>query len=158
MKRRLLRLLALDLSAKGFGFVLLDRKRGLLDWGFCALRAGDDDTFARRILGRIDHGRPTALVLENLAPTKGRENALRRRDLAMQIATDRGLAMCQVSRKIVHRILGVRTKAEAAKLLAARFTELRSRMPRERKLWTTEDERMHIFDALSLAIVVIAPT
>jgi hypothetical protein len=119
--------------------------------------ATDDNIFMTRVVARIDRGRPTAIVLENFAPTKGRENALRRRDIVMKVATDRRLGMCQVSRKIVQRILGVSTKAEIARTLAARFPELQSRVPPERKRWMNEDERMHIFDALSFAVVVMAP-
>lgn len=157
MKRRPLRLLAIDLTAKGFGFVLLDAKLGLLDWGFSAMHAADDDTFLTRLLTRIDRGRPTALVLENFAPIEGRANALRRRDLTIGVAADRRLGMCHVSRKVVRRILGVNTKEEIARILAARFPVLQSRIPPERKRWQTEDERMHIFDALSFALVVMPP-
>lgn len=157
MNRRTLRLLSIDLTAKGFGFALLDAKLGLLDWGFSAMPATDDNVFMTRVVARIDRGRPTAIVLENFAPVRGRENALRRRDIVMKVATDRRLGMCQVSRKIVQRILGVSTKAEIARTLAGRFPELQSRVPPERKRWMNEDERMHIFDALSFAVVVIAP-
>lgn len=157
MKRRTLRLLSIDLTAKGFGFALLDAKLGLLDWGFSSMPATDDQVFMTRVVARIDRGRPTAIVLENFAPVKGRENALRRRDIVMRIATDRRMGICHVSRKIVQRVLEVSTKAEIARILAGRFPELQSRMPPERKRWTTEDERMHIFDALSFALVVIAP-
>ncbi|MGH7593188.1 MAG: hypothetical protein ACRELE_04990 [Gemmatimonadales bacterium] len=157
MKRTSLRLLAIDLTAKGFGFALLDRRRGLLDWGFCTVLAADDETFSARLHARIDRGQPTVLVVENFAVTKGRENALRRRDLIMKIATERQLGMCHVSRIIVRRILGVRTGAETARTLVDRFPELRSRMPAVRKPWTSEDERMHIFDALALALVVMSP-
>lgn len=157
MKRRSLRLLAIDLSAKGFGFALLDRRLGLLDWGFCAVRSADDDGFRKRISAKIDRGRPTALVVENFAPVKGRENALRRRDLVMQMAAERHLGMCHVSPTIVRRVLRVSTKTEIARVLADRFPELQSRIPRDREGWRNEDERMHIFDALSFAAVVVAP-
>lgn len=157
MTRRSLRLLAIDLTAKGFGFALLDRRRGLLDWGFCTVLAADDQAFAARLHARIDRGQPTVIVLENFAPTKGRENALKRRDFIMTVATDRRLGMCHVSRIVVQRVMGVSTKAQIAKALADRFPELRPRIPPARKRWTTEDERMHIFDALALALVVISP-
>ena|ERR1035437_227790 len=158
MKRRPLRLLSIDLTAKGFGFALLDAKRGLLDWGFSAVPATDDSVFMTRVIAKIARGGPTAIVLENFTPTKGRENALRRRDMVMALATDRRLGMCHVSRTIVRRILGVNTKAEIAQQLAGKFPELQSRMPPERRRWMNEDERMHIFDALSFATIVIAPT
>lgn len=158
MQPRLLRLLAIDLTAKGFGFALLDARLGLLDWGFSSLPATEDAVFLERVSTRIERGRPTALVLENFAPIKGREAAMRRRDLAIAVATERKIGLCQVSQKIVQRILGPGTKSEIAKALTERFPELQHRMPRERTRWSAEDERMHIFDALSLAVVVILPS
>ena len=119
--------------------------------------ATDDAVFLARVSARIDRGSPTALVLENFAPIKGRETALRRRDLAIALAAHRMIGLCQVSQKIVQGILGPGTKAEIATVLVQRFPELRHRMPRERTRWSTEDERMHIFDALALAMVVLRP-
>ena len=157
MKRRSLRLLALDLTAKGFGFALLDARLGLLDWGFSSLLATDDAVFVARVSARIERGQPTALVLDNFAPIKGRETAVRRQCLAIRLAEERKIGLCQVSQKIVKGILGPGTKDDIAKCLAERFPELKSRMPRERRRWASEDERMHIFDALALAVVVAKP-
>ncbi|HEY3287031.1 MAG TPA: hypothetical protein VGJ96_07920 [Gemmatimonadaceae bacterium] len=136
----------------------MDARLGLLDWGFSSLLASDDDLFLERVSARIERGRPTALVLENFAPIKGRETALRRRDLAIALAAQRKIGLCQVSQKIVQGILGPGTKAEIARVLVQRFPELRHRVPRERTRWSTEDERMHIFDALALAVVVMRPS
>ena len=155
MRRRSLRLLGIDLTAKGFGFALLDANVGLLDWGFCTVRATDADGFATRIISKIERGGPTVLVLENFAPTKARQNALRRLEAVIELARARNIGMCQVSRKIVRRILGVANKAEAAETIATRFPELQSRMPEDRAKRTSEDERMHIFDALSFALAVV---
>jgi hypothetical protein len=157
MKRRPLRLLAIDLTAKGFGFVLPDAKLGLLDWGFCAMPAADDTTFLARVTARIERGRPTALVLENFAPTKSRETATRRCSLVIALAEERQIGLCQVSRKVVQGILGQATKADIAAKLTTHFPELTSRLPAKRKQWNSEDERMHIFDALALAVVVMVP-
>lgn len=155
MKRRPLRLLAIDLTAKGFGFALLDARLGLLDWGFSSVPATDDAMFLARVSARINRGRPTALVLENFAPIRGREAAVRRQGLAIKLAEERRIGLCQVSQKIVQGILGPATKAQIARALTERFPELRPRVPRERQRWTSEDERMHIFDALALAVVVL---
>ena len=75
----------------------------------------------------------------------------------MRLAAERHIGMCHVSRKVVQRVLKVSTKAEIARVLAERFPELQSRMPRDREGWRNEDERMHIFDALSFAAVVLFP-
>lgn len=158
MKRRPLRLLAIDLTAKGFGFALLDARLGLLDWGFSSCPAADDVVFLARVSARIDRGRPTALVLENFAPIRGREAAVHRQRLAITLAEERQIGLCQVSQKIVQGVLGPGTKTQIAKVVAERFPELRHRMPRDRTRWATEDERMHIFDALALAVTILSNT
>jgi hypothetical protein len=155
MRRRSLRLLGIDLTAKGFGFALLDVNLGLLDWGFCTVRATDAGGFGSRLLSKIERGGPTVLVVENFDPTKARENAVRRLEAIIDLALARNIGMCQVSRKIVRRTLGVANKTEAAKAIAMRFPELQSRMPEHRDKRTSEDERMHIFDALSFALAVV---
>jgi hypothetical protein len=157
MIRRPLRLFSIDLAARGFGFVLLDAKLGLLDWGFSNVSADDDETFIARVREKIERNAPTALVLENFAPVKEKATALRRLGLLIELAHEHRIGTCQVSRKVVERILGVRSKDEIAKALALRFPDLQSRVPPERERWRDEDDRMHIFDALSFAMAIADP-
>ena len=110
MKRRHLRLLAIDLTAKGFGYALVDKRHGLLDWGFSTLIAGDEVGFQRRVGKRIDRGRPTALVMESWPTVAGRENAQKRTEALMRMAAERHLGTCFVSRIVVRRVFGAETK------------------------------------------------
>jgi hypothetical protein len=157
MIRKPQRLFSIDLAARGFGFVLLDARLGLLDWGFSNVSADDDETFIARVREKVERNAPTALVLENFAPVKERATALRRLGLLIEFAHEHGIGTCQVSRKVVEGVLGVRRKGKIAKALAFKFPDLQSRVPPERERWMDEDDRMHIFDALSLAIVVLGP-
>lgn len=153
MTKRPLRLLAIDLTAKGFGYALVDKKLSLLDWGFSSMRAADDDALLARVSARIDRGNPTALVLENFAPTPERPTATRRSQLLIKLATEKEIGLCMVSRRVVRRVLGVKSKAETTQAIIRRFPELRHRAPRNRRSWMSEDERTHVFDAVALAIV-----
>jgi len=155
MTRRPLRLLAIDLTGKGFGYALVDKKLSLLDWGFSSMRAADDDAFLARVSARIDRGSPTALVLENFAPTPDRPTATRRCGLLIRLATEKEIGLCQVSPKVVRHVLGVTTKAAAAQAIIRRFPELRHLAPRERKPWAAEDDRMHVFNAVALAVTIL---
>jgi hypothetical protein len=157
MIRRPLRLFSIDLAARGFGFVLLDAKLGLLDWGFSNVSADDDETFMARVRAKIERNAPTALVLENFAPVEEKATALRRLGLLMEFAHEHRIGTCQVSRKVVEGVLGVRRKDEIAKALALKFPVLQSRVPPERERWMDEDDRMHIFDALSFAVAIANP-
>ena len=157
MIRRPLRLFSIDLAARGFGFVILDAKLGLLDWGFSNVSADDDETFMTRVREKLERNAPTALVFENFAPDKERATALRRLGLLIELAHEHRIGTCQVSRKVVEGILDVRGKDEIAKALALRFSVLQSRVPPERERWMDQDDRMHIFDALSFAVAIADP-
>lgn len=157
MKRRPLRLFSIDLAARGFGFALLDSELGLLDWGFSNVSADDDSTLVARIREKLERNAPTALVFENFLPVKEKATALRRLGLLIDLAHEHSIGTCQVSRKVVEGVLGVRTKGDIARSLALRFPELESRVPPERERRMDEDDRMHIFDALSFAVAIAAP-
>lgn len=157
MMRRALRLLAIDLSAKGFGFALVDAKLGLLDHGFTTMLAHEDGVFTSRLSTLIERGRPSTLVLENLQAAKGRETAIRRQSLAIKLVEGR-IGLCFVSRIVVRRVFGEETKAAIARAVAVRFPELERRRPVTRKPWQSEDVRMNVFDAVALALTILGPT
>lgn len=63
----------------------------------------------------------------------------------------------RLDRAIVRRGLAQRktsSKMEIARLLADRFPELAWRLPGERKIWSKEDSRMSLFDAVAGALVL----
>ncbi|PIQ59960.1 MAG: hypothetical protein COV99_12520 [Bacteroidetes bacterium CG12_big_fil_rev_8_21_14_0_65_60_17] len=47
------------------------------------------------------------------------------------------------------------TKHQIAEIVAAYYTELRFQVPPPRKIWMSEDERMSIFSAVAMAMVVM---
>lgn len=158
MTQRPLRLLALDLSARGFGYAVVDTKLGLLDFGCCSFVASDDEKFVARVSALIARYNPNTLVVENFAATKVKTTATRRCKLAIHLAERRQLGMVQVSRVIVQRVLGSSTKAMRAKVVAGMYPELERLLPRPRAPWQAESKRMSIFDAIALALAVRGPT
>ncbi len=52
-----------------------------------------------------------------------------------------------------YRSLGAKNKDAMARLIVARFPELRSVLPPRRKPWMPPNERMAIFDSVALATV-----
>ena len=70
-------------------------------------------------------------------------------------AQSENLQISQISRDQIRDVFenfGVSTKFEISQWLITEFNELETRKPRERKLWTSEDRNMAVFDALSLAM------
>jgi hypothetical protein len=89
---------------------------------------------------------------------KSSRTGYRIRNLISQItdlSKQENLQVDNISRDQIREVFenfGVSTKFEISQWLLTEFKELETRRPRERKLWTSEDRNMAIFDALSLAL------
>ncbi len=149
--------LAIDPMKHGFGFVVLEGPACLIDWAVVTIRASDTDKCLNRIgklLARYD---PDVLVLED-GTGKGSRRCVRVQSLLDAIdslAARETIATRRFSRQRVRQAFaesGARTKHEIAKAIATRFPELEARLPRFRKPWMSEDDRMSIFDAASFAL------
>lgn len=153
-----IRILALDPTPQGFGFVVLEADPLLLvDWGVATARRGSD-TSLRAVLRLISRYTPTTLVIEDwTAAAPARRPALE--DFMNGIADLIVNAVVHVTTYSRHEVRRAFAEARAyskqdiALILAGRFPELAPRVPRQRKIWESEDRRMAIFDALGLAVV-----
>jgi hypothetical protein len=153
------RILAIALSAKGFGFVVMEGQKTIIE---CGGRVADGDKNAQSLAKAeklFDFYRPGALVLQD-ADAKGSRRAPRIKTLNRQIkgaAEKRKIEVKLVSGKQMRSLLlgnPKGTKQEMAEMLATQFpNELASRLPPKRKPWKSEDARMDIFDAAGLALV-----
>ncbi len=151
------RLIAIEPFRAGFGYVVFEGPQFLVDWGIREVRKPKNIHCLKAAARLIALYRPHALILENSIARGSRRNE-RVRCLIDQLS---GLA--QQDRMGVHRIshlevrktfeeLGASNKHQGAQLLAARFPELASRLPPDRRPWMSEDKRMAIFDAAALGI------
>ena len=153
-----IRVMALDPCTKGFGFAVMEGGERLVDWGVVRTGAATGEGFLIRVDGLVKRYRPSALVVEDLAP---RYRAGRRADrlcaLADYVAAWK-TALVWVSRDDVRRVLGgsALTRHGIAVAIADAFPELRQHLPPPRKPWMSEDERMHLFDAMSFLVVARA--
>ena len=152
-----MRVLAIDPTSHGFGFVVLEGPRRLVDWGLAPVGGVDNSRCLARITNLTEHYRPAVLVLEDPEHRLCRRCPRVRRLLvrAERLATARGLRVKRISRHQVRTTfapLRARTKEHVAAVLASRFPELRLRLPPQRRLWMSEDPRMSIFDAASFAL------
>ena len=102
---------------------------------------------------------PGVLVLQDIT-AKGSRRAPRIRSLHQQIFELAGKHKLNVTlfsgTLLRNLLLGdlKATKQEMAEMMAKEFPdELASRLPPKRRLWTSEDGRMDIFDAVALAVV-----
>ena len=151
------RLLAIAPSSRGFGFVVFEGDKELVDWGNKTVKSGNKNS---QCLGKIEKliiaYQPTMLVMQ---ATKDSNRAARIKKLCRQIialAKTRKLKVKLLSAKQVNDFFpqnAAMTKYERAKIIAAQFPEtLGVNLPPKRRAWTSEDGRMDIFDAAALAL------
>ncbi|MFN0009569.1 MAG: crossover junction endodeoxyribonuclease RuvC [Planctomycetota bacterium] len=151
------RVLAVDPVSRGFGFVVLETgPLQLVDWGvrICARR--EEDACANAVRRMIARYEPTAIVIEDAREARTLRAVSLEAFLGSiaEALSGSSIALRTYSRRDIRRAFaseGAVTKEQIAKVLVARFPELRVKEPPRRMLWESEDARMSIFDALSLA-------
>jgi hypothetical protein len=144
-------------NANGFGFVYMENPRELLDFGSIRINPVTNRKTLSRIKQALEYLRPSIVIV--LDP-KGKvsRTGKRVRQLIKNIlvhARDADLKVMQYSRDQIREVFeqfGAVTKYEISQILLTEFKELELKMPKRRKLWTSEDRNMAIFDALSLAV------
>lgn len=153
-----IRILAIDPTTRGFGFSVMEGKDYLIDWGVKEGRANDKDTHClNNISELIDRYMPDVIVLEDFNGM-GSKRCHRIQTLIMKIielCKAKNIKTHSFSRskiKEVFALHGAVTKHEIAQTIAGDFPELASRLPPPRKCYMSEDYRMSIFDAMSLAL------
>ncbi len=145
-------------NSSGFGFVTMENERKLIGYGTVRIKPIISNRKAMKQAQKlIDYYKPTIVIMPD-AEAKSSRIGKRTRKLILKIiayADSEKLPVELCSRdqiRDVFEIHGAVTKYEIAKFLLAEFKELEPKRPRERKLWTSEDRNMAIFDALSLAL------
>ena len=150
-------ILAIYLTTRGFGFVVFEGRERTIDWGVKDVR-GDKN---RKVLAKIEEliawYKPEVLVLENAHGTTSRR-AARIRQLQLQVvelAKIRRIPVRQFTRsdiKVAFATRNASTKYEIAQAVSRELPDLAPWLPPPRKIWMSEDPRLGIFDAASLAL------
>ena len=151
---RTTRVLAIDPTYRGFGYAIFEGPESLVVWG---VKYASGDLNVQRIAQFeriIASYEPDILVIEDCEAQGNRRRKTARTflELAAAFAAKQHIGVEPVARKTVLKTFGsATTKYRVAVMLAEHFHELRERLPRERKPWQSEDERMSIFDAVAFA-------
>jgi Holliday junction resolvasome RuvABC endonuclease subunit len=155
------RILAIDPTSRGFGYVVFEGTMRLIDWAVVSLKTERDTRTLARIGGLLLRCHPDVVVLEK-SNAKGSRRGKRVRRLLEEISELARSHHCGVrrySRIQVRQVFdgrGARNKHDIAAFIAESYPELFPRLPRYRKPWMPEDERMAIFDAASFALAYFA--
>src|SRR6266849_6412339 len=151
------RVLAIDPTHRGFGYVIFEGPDFLIDWGVRHVEGPKNKASIAAAAELITRYHPRIIVLEDVA-AKGCRRCRRVRELVDGLewyGRERGLTVRKVAQSRVKRIflpLGIRNKNEMARFIAAKFPELGRYLPPERKAWMSEDTRMAVFDAAAFVL------
>jgi len=144
-------------NANGFGFVYMQNPRKLIDYGTVRINPISNRKAMERIKESLEYLRPSIVIVQDpkgrFSRTGKRVSRLIKKIIAH--ADEAEFAVVQYSRDQIRDVFeqfGASTKYEISQLLLTEFKELELKSPKKRKLWTSEDRNMAIFDALSLAL------
>lgn len=149
------RVLAIDPTSRGFGYVVFETPTTPVDWGGKVIRQQEESKILAKVLELIRHYRPKIIVLEDHRGSRRCARVQSLLDGVCRLATTEGIkSRCfPVSRvKKVFRTFSANTKHEIALAIAQQIPELAPRLPRYRKAWMSEGYGMAIFDAAALAL------
>jgi hypothetical protein len=152
------RILALDPMTRGFGYVVFEEPFRLASFGRAYIEGEKHSGAIARFKELLADLRPDAVVFEDAeAPGSRRRHRARRIiDALSGAAREEGIPVHMIARTAVLQRFSPEgdqvTKRAIAEQLVRHFPELAPELPRRRKMWESEDDRMAIFDALSLAV------
>lgn len=153
------RILAIDFCNRGLGFVVVEDRVRLVDWGVKRVRPEGDvrDEALAHIQRLFRLYGPRALVIEDVddlgSRRRGRAVALTR--AAHELAREAGVPVHRVRSSAVRKVFafdGAQNKAQIATAVALQFPPLIQHLPPPRKPWMSEDYRFSIFDAAAFLI------
>lgn len=159
-QRRIDRALAIHPTCRGFGYAVLElAKDELIDWGVRQVVPSEmEQRSLPKIAALIEKFAPSIVIVEDTrhprCRRRGRGRALV--DGIIEVAETMKIAVGRVPRVSVredYRELGAKNKDAMARLIVARFPELRPVLPPRRKMWMPQNERMTIFDSVAFATV-----
>jgi hypothetical protein len=146
------RVIGIDPSSHGFGFVVVEGPYSLIDWGFVDIRPIRNSTCMERIAQLCARYQPNGIILEDIHHRSSKRRA-RISKLIRSIAwfaEESGAFVERVSwdeAALYFATTDRHPRYEIAQYIAWSYPELAPYLPPQRKVWNSEDERMTIFDA-----------
>lgn len=143
-------------NTRGFGFVCLEKKRALLDYGIVTVRPICNKKLFRRAERIFNYYKPEVVLLQDhcCKYTRPSKRVIKFLNALKEHLNIEGIEVYSYKREQIRDTFSqfkAKSKFEIATILCKEHPELESRIPKPKKLWMSEDYNMGIFDALSLA-------
>lgn len=144
-------------TARGFGWIVFEGPFAPFDWAVVGVKADKNSACLRAIESLIERFHPETLVLEAFERrSSARANRITRLCRAITcLAEDRGVSVAVYRRSDItdcFRTIGAVTRQEIAEAVARHVYALRHRLPKNRRMWESEDKRMSLFNAAALVL------
>lgn len=138
----------------GFGYVVLNEKGEILDFGMVSIRPVGNDKCLKRINEIITYFQPQILIVEDHT----RSNKSKRvRKLIKEISDywEFSLSIFKYTKEQIlntFEVFKARNKFEISRKISEAYPQLKSKLPEKRKTWEPEDYYQGIFDAMALVL------
>ena len=147
--------LAVAPVSRGIGYCLFENPQQPLDWGVKHARINKETTCQRHVESLISFYQPDILILEQFEDDTNRKRVVKLNDSLAILATCTGVNVERVSHDRVKGVFsrfGSSTKFGIAKTITQWLPEFKTKMPKYRKIWMSEDHSMALFEAAALAL------
>ncbi len=151
------RIIALDPTSSGFGFVVFEGPGKLVDWGHTQVKPYKRGIALESIAALFGWYNPEAVIVEDWMSRQSRRSRRVKNllaDIVDFVLASKAEVECYSWAEIARCYAPDEqiTKYDTAEIIAATYPELASKLPPKRKIWMSEDERMSIFDSAALAL------
>ncbi len=152
------RILAIDPSSKGFGYVVLEEPERLVDWGLKEAQENKNEHCLRQVAYLVSLYNPDLIAVEDVSRGSRRCDRVRKLIRAIhQLGIKHGVTVRSISKPKLREAFvssNATTKDAIAKVLADRFPELADRLPPPRRPWDGQNPNMAIFKAMAMAVAL----
>jgi hypothetical protein len=154
------RIIAFDVQARRFSFVVFEGPNEVLDFGARSFPKGPNEVRVpaqEKIVAIFNYFDPAAVVFSDRVLHRTKQKS-RIGDALQKEALERGIPVRFVTPGDARKPFAGHNhnKHEIASALAQQLPALASKLPPKRKIWQSEDYRMSIFDAAALGIAYLS--
>lgn len=148
------RMIAIYPNTLGFGYVILNDKGEILDYGMVSVRPVQNKKCMDRIHEMTLYYQPKVLILEDYKNSNKSERVRKLIRNICDYAQD-NIRIFKFSREQVRNtfeVFGAKNKYEISKKISEVYPQLKTKLPDKRKPWEPENYYQGIFDAMALVL------
>ena len=147
-------IIAIHPNTSGFGYVILNEKGEVLDYGVSVIRPIQNNKCINKIQEILRYYKPNTLLIEDHEHSNKSDRV---KELMQQIAHGvyPDTKIIRYTKKQIRdtfEIFGAANKFEIAKKIVEAYPQFKSKLPHKRKPWQAENYYQGLFDALTLVL------